>query len=136
MIRKILWVVEPVSSYPRRGFDGCWLNEILEIERGPLQIAVAVPFLPLMGVRSRAAVLLAQCGFRHFPRSARMQDRKQLRIVSSSKTNRNKVNAPTATDSQLVAMGQRTKRSESSLDYSERIAYEPIARALTPRKRV
>jgi hypothetical protein len=67
---------------------------------------------------------------------SRMQDRKQLRIVSSSKTNRNKVNAPTATDSQLVDMGQRTKRFESSLDYSERIAYERIARALTPRKRV
>ena len=66
----------------------------------------------------------------------REQDRKQLRIVSSSKTNRNKVNAPTATDSQLVDMGQRTKRFESSLDYSERIAYERIARALTPRKRV
>jgi hypothetical protein len=66
----------------------------------------------------------------------REQDRKQLRIVSSSKTNRNKVNAPTAADSQLVDMGQRTKRFESSLDYSERIAYERIARALTPRKRV
>jgi hypothetical protein len=66
----------------------------------------------------------------------REQDRKQLRIVSSSKTNRNKVNAPTATDSQLVDMGQRTKRFESSLDYSERIAYERIARALTPRQRV
>jgi len=64
------------------------------------------------------------------------QDRKQLHVVSSSKTNRNKVNAPTATDSQLVDMGQRTKRFESSLDYSERIAYERIARALTPRKRV
>jgi hypothetical protein len=66
----------------------------------------------------------------------REQDRKQLRIMSPSKTNRNKVNAPTATDSQLVDMGQRTKRFESSLDYSERIAYERIARALTPRKKV
>jgi|ERR1700730_9744013 hypothetical protein len=38
----------------------------------------------------------------------REQDRKQLHIASSSKTNRNKANAPTATDSQLVDMGQRT----------------------------
>jgi hypothetical protein len=65
----------------------------------------------------------------------REQDRKQLHIVSSGKTNRNKVNAPAATDCQLVDRGQRTKRFESSLDYSERIAYERIARSLTPRKR-
>jgi hypothetical protein len=63
------------------------------------------------------------------------QDRKQLHIVSSSKTDRNKVIAPTATDSQLVDMGQRTSRFDSSLDYSERIAYERIARSLAPRKR-
>jgi hypothetical protein len=63
------------------------------------------------------------------------QDRKQLHIVSSSKTDRNKVIAPTATDSQLVDMGQRTSRFNSSLDYSEPIAYERIARSLAPRKR-
>lgn len=63
----------------------------------------------------------------------REQDRKQLHVVTSSKTNR--VNAPTARDSQLADMGRQTKRFESSLDYSERIAYERIARALTPRKR-
>jgi hypothetical protein len=47
----------------------------------------------------------------------REQDRKQRHIVSSSKTNRNKANAPTATDSQLVDMGQRTSRFNSNLDY-------------------
>jgi len=65
----------------------------------------------------------------------REQDRKQLHIVSCSKTNRNKANAPTATDSQLVDKGQRTSRFNASLDHSERIAYERIARSLTPRKR-
>ena len=63
-------------------------------------------------------------------------DRKQPHVVTFSKISRNKANAPTATDSQLVDTGQRTKRLESSLDYSERIAYERIARALTPRKKV
>jgi hypothetical protein len=98
------------------------------------------------------ALCLLGCGFMLYvllqwirdtqPRNAtggcegKEQDRKQPHIVSSSKTNRNKLNSPTATDSQLVDMGQRTKRFESSLDYSERIAYERIARALTPRKRV
>jgi hypothetical protein len=96
------------------------------------------------------ALCLLGCGFMLYvllhwvrdtqPRNATggckgQQDRKQLHIVSSSKTDRNKVIAPTATDSQLADMGQRTKRFESSLDYSERIAYERIARALTPQKR-
>jgi hypothetical protein len=44
--------------------------------RGPPQIAVAIPFLPSVGVRSRVAVLLVQCGFRHFPRSARIAARR------------------------------------------------------------
>jgi hypothetical protein len=37
---------------------------------GSPQISVAIPFLPLMGARSRAAALLGQCGFRRFPQSA------------------------------------------------------------------
>jgi len=66
---------------------------------------------------------------------SREQDGKQLHLVSSSKINRNKANAPTATDSQLVDMRQRRSRFNSSLDYSERIAYERIARSVTPRKK-
>jgi len=96
------------------------------------------------------ALCLLACGFMLYvllqwvrdtqPESAtsrcksREQDRKQLHIVSSSKTNQNKVNAPTATDNLLVDMGQRTSRFNSSLNYSERIAYERIARSVTPRK--
>jgi hypothetical protein len=55
-------------------------------------------------------------------------------VVTFSKTSRNKVNVKTATDNQLLDIGQRARRFESSLHYSERIAYERIARSLTPRK--
>jgi hypothetical protein len=45
----------------------------------------------------------------------REQDRKQLHIVSSGKTNRNKVNAPAATDCQLVDRGNgRSGSSQAS----------------------
>jgi hypothetical protein len=63
------------------------------------------------------------------------RDRKQPHVVTFSKTSRNKVNAPTATDNQPLDMGQGARRFESSLHYSERIAYERIARSLTLRKR-
>jgi hypothetical protein len=63
-------------GYPRRAFDGCWLSEKFAIDLGPPQIAVAIPFLPLMGVRSRAAVLLVQCGFRRSLRSVRIAARR------------------------------------------------------------
>ena len=56
------------------------------------------------------------------------QDRKQLHIENTSPT---KVNVPTSIGSQLVDF----ERSESSLHCSERIAYERIARSLTPKKR-
>jgi hypothetical protein len=49
VIGKILCVVAPVCSYPRRAADDRWLNEILAIELGSPQIAVAIPFLALMG---------------------------------------------------------------------------------------
>ena len=49
------------------------------------------------------------------------QDRKQPHIVTSSKTSRNKVNVPTATDNQLLDV-QGARRFESSFDYSERLA--------------
>jgi hypothetical protein len=63
------------------------------------------------------------------------QDRKQANIVTSGKTSRNKVNVPAATDNQLLDVGEGARRFESSLHYSERIAYERIARSLTLRKR-
>jgi hypothetical protein len=62
-------------------------------------------------------------------------DRKQSHVVTFSKTSRNKVNVPTAIDNQPLDIGQGAKRFESSLHYSERIAYERIARSLTLRKR-
>jgi hypothetical protein len=64
------------------------------------------------------------------------RDRKQPHVVTFSKTSRNEANVPTARDNQVLDIGQGPRRLESSLHYSERIAYERIARALTPRKRV
>jgi hypothetical protein len=61
-------------------------------------------------------------------------DRKHPHVVTFGKTSRNKVNVPTAIDSQFVDMRQRTSQFNSSFDYSERLAYERIARSLTPRK--
>jgi hypothetical protein len=63
------------------------------------------------------------------------QDRKQLHIVTSKNTSPTKVNVPTSIGSQLVDFEHGTRRSESSLHCSERIAYERIARSLTPKKR-
>jgi hypothetical protein len=63
------------------------------------------------------------------------RNRKELHVVIFSKTSRNRVNVPTATDTELLDIGQGARRFESSLHYSERIAYERIARCLTLRKR-
>ena len=56
------------------------------------------------------------------------RDKKQPHVVTFSKTSRNKVNVPTDTDNQLLDVAQGARRFESSLHYSERIAYERIAR--------
>jgi hypothetical protein len=63
------------------------------------------------------------------------RNRKEPHVVIFSKTSRNRVNVPTATDNELLDIGQGARRFESSLHYSERIAYERIARCLTLRKR-
>jgi hypothetical protein len=61
-------------------------------------------------------------------------DRKQPHVLTFRKTSRNRVNVPTATGNQLLDIGQAKKRFESSLHYSERLAYERIVWCLTPRK--
>ena len=62
------------------------------------------------------------------------RDGKPPHVVTLGKTRRHKVNVPTATHNQPLDIGQGARRFESSLEYSERIAYERIARSLTPRK--
>jgi|SRR5580704_5670692 hypothetical protein len=85
---------------------GTYWNEVLSV-------------ISVMTLTVFIALCLVGCGFM---------------VVTFSKTSRNKVNVPTAIDSQLVDMEQRTSRFNSSFDYSERLAYERIARSLTPRK--
>jgi hypothetical protein len=58
------------------------------------------------------------------------RDRKQPHVLTFRKTSRNKANVPTATDNQLLDIGQGAKGFESSFHYSERLAYERIARSL------
>jgi hypothetical protein len=55
-------------------------------------------------------------------------------VVTFRRTSRNKVNVPTATDDQLLDIGQGAKRFEPSLHHSERLAYDRIVWCLTPRK--
>jgi hypothetical protein len=61
-------------------------------------------------------------------------DRKRPHVVTFCKTSRNKANVPTAIGSQLLDIGQGKKQFKSGLHYSERVAYERIARSLTPQK--
>jgi hypothetical protein len=61
--------------------------------------------------------------------------KKQPPIVPVVKPAENRVKVRTATDSQFVDKGKRRGRLSQSLNYSERIAYERIARFLTPRKK-
>ena len=62
------------------------------------------------------------------------QDRKQPHIVTPKK-NQPDQNQRSNCYKQLVDSEQGKRRFESSLDCSERIVYERIARSLTPRKR-
>jgi hypothetical protein len=65
----------------------------------------------------------------------REPDKKQPHIVPLAKPAENKVKVRTATDSRFVNMGKGRGRLSQSQNYSERIAYERIARLLTPRKK-